>query len=314
LEEAHPSDSFIGGGLSISVDSFIGGGLSILAFAFPTPPHPKLGAYHMCFSRLHLAAQEALHSLGVDRVQLAKEVEQLEADVEMMKDKHSAKEMHQMHQVHQMSLQLAAATAALKKRDAVVEAVGQELIVKLAVSEVKYDLATVKALAPHHLHQIANQEHYQVAAEVHPGALAKLMSAGGLGMERVKLTSDASRYMRRWAYLVMAIAVVWLIITSLMVEGLTGSKNACWSHFCTKPIHLSRQARDKHRKGPLSGKGRFRRAYLPGLPRFQSFRNLSPCGVCRHAVLPQRRMPPRLVAQCVSLLILLLPLVIATLK
>ena len=55
----------------------------------------------MRFSRLHLAAQEALHSLGVDRVQLAKEVEQLEADVETMKDKHSAKEMHQMHQVHQ---------------------------------------------------------------------------------------------------------------------------------------------------------------------------------------------------------------------
>ena len=32
-----------------------------------------------------------------DPAKRAKEVEQLEADVEMMKDKHSAKEMHQVH-------------------------------------------------------------------------------------------------------------------------------------------------------------------------------------------------------------------------
>jgi hypothetical protein len=91
----------------------------------------------------------------------------------------------------------------------------------LVVSLVKFDLATVKGLEPDHLHQIANREHYQVASEVPPGALAKLTSRGGLGMERVKLPQGPTRHMCQWASVMAAVAVALLIITSLMFEGLT---------------------------------------------------------------------------------------------
>ena len=147
----------------------------------------------------------------VDHAKLAHEVERLEA----AKDKWP-------EQQEKKRLRLRAAKAALEKRNAVInDERFRGVADAMAVSVMKFDLATVKTVNPDQLHEIAKREHEKVAADVPPGALAKLTSSGGLGMERVKLTHVQRVWLNHFLYTMIAVAAVLLIVTSLMFQGLT---------------------------------------------------------------------------------------------
>ena len=109
-----------------------------------------------------------MHS-WVDHAKLTREVERLEAAKDTATGSAEQQEM------------LLDAKAALQKRNAVIkDETFREVAEAMVVSVMKFDLATVKTLSPDQLHSYAKREHEEVAADVPPGALAKLTSGGGL--------------------------------------------------------------------------------------------------------------------------------------